>query len=102
MFSPYDERDTIGLYFEIYNLLYDYTDRTNFEVSWLLREAGDDDTEDEAFKSTLPYSGQTRDDNIYFNLELSDTDSGEYELIILVKDMVSEAEVSKKVELTVR
>ena len=101
MFSPYNERDTIGLYFEIYNLLYDYTDRTNFEVSWILNEAGADETEEEAFKTTLPYSGNTRDDKIYYNLELSDIDSGDYELIIQVKDMESEAVVSKKVELTI-
>ena len=101
MFSPYNERDTIGLYFEIYNLLYDYADRTNFEVSWILKEAGADKTEEEAFKTTLPYSGNKKDDKIYFNLELSDIDSGDYELIIQVKDMVSEGEVSKKVELTV-
>ena len=101
MFSAYNEGEIVGLYVEIYNLVYDYADRTNFEVTWILKEAGADETEDEAFKTTLPYSGNKRDDKIYFNLELSDIDSGNYELTIQVKDMVSEAEVSKKVELTV-
>ena len=99
MFSAYHKGETVGLYVEIYNLIYDYADRTNFEVTWILKEAGEDETA--AFKSTLPYSGKTRDDKIYFNLDLSETDSGNYDLIIVVKDMVSDTEVSKKVELTV-
>jgi len=102
MFLAYEKRETVGLYFEIYNLLYDYADRTNFEVTWLLKETGADEAELETVKSTLQYSGAARDDKIYFNLELSDTDSGDYELVILVKDMISEAEVSKKVRLTVQ
>jgi len=101
MFTAYSEGETVGVYFEIYNLVFDYTDRTTFEVTWILREAGESETEGETFKSTLEYSGETKDDKLYFNLELSDTDSGDYELVILVKDMVSEAEVSKKVGLVV-
>ena len=100
MFSAYEERETVGIYFEIYNLVYDFADRTNFEVTWWLKEA-DDDEEIDAVQSTLPYSGKSRDDTIYINLELSDTDSCEYELVILVKDMISKVEVSKKVRLTV-
>jgi len=102
MFTAYEERETVGLYIEIYNLLYDYTDRTNFEVTWLLKEEGTDETEAEVVKSSLQYSGETRDDKIYFNLDLLDTDSDDYELVILVKDMISEVEVSKKVKLTIQ
>ena len=100
MFSAYEERETVGIYFEIYNLVYDFADRTNFEVTWWLKEA-DDEEEIEAVKSTLQYSGEARDDKIYINLELADTDSGVYELVLHVKDMISDAEVSKKVKLTV-
>jgi len=101
MFSAYGEDETVGLYFEIYNLVYDFNDRTNFEITWMLKEAGEDETEPAVVKSTLQYSGETRDDKIYINLELADTDSGDYELDILVKDMVSGVEVSKKVTLSV-
>jgi GWxTD domain-containing protein len=101
MFTAYGEEETVGIYFEIYNLVYDYGDRTNFEITWWLEEVGVDEADIEAVQSTLPYNGKSRDDNIYINLNLSDTDSGDYELVILVKDIVSKAEVSKKVRLTV-
>jgi len=101
MFSAYNQRETVGLYFEIYNLFYDHDDRTKFEVSWWLGEGGDEEMDEDAVKSSLQYSGETRDDKIYFNIELSDTASGNYELAILVKDIISEKEVIKKVRLTV-
>jgi tetratricopeptide (TPR) repeat protein len=101
MFSAYNKRETVGLYFEIYNLFYDSDDRTKFEVTWWIGVAGDEETDTDAVKSSLEYSGETRDDKIYFNIELSDTDSGDYELAILVKDIISEKEVIKKVRLTV-
>jgi GWxTD domain-containing protein len=101
MFSAYREGDTVGLYVEIYNLLYDVTDRTNFEITWSLKEAEEDEDEPPVLKSTLQYSGETRDDKIYLNIDLSDSDSDDYELEILVKDMISEAEASKSVRLTI-
>jgi hypothetical protein len=101
MFTAFPENATVGIYMEIYNLAYDYNDRTTFAVSWYLREAGEDDEEGDLVQSALQYSGNSRDDKIYFNLELSDIDSDEYELIIRVKDIISDIEKSQIVKLTV-
>lgn len=57
-------------------LLYDLNDRTIFEVTWTLIN----DEGEELLKSSLEYSGNSRDDKLYFNLDLSDTDSGQYDL----------------------
>jgi hypothetical protein len=100
MFTAYNNRETIGIYIEIYNLLFDFNDRSSFEVTWVLNEVEED--ESDAIKSSLQYSGNTRDDKIYLNLELSDTDSGEYELLISVKDMISQKEASKNTRVSVR
>ena len=102
MFTAFTKDETVGLYVEVYNLLYDIYDRTKFEVTWSLREAEEDDPDSEILKSIIEYSGQSREDKIYFNLELSDMDSGEYELIISVKDQNSQAEAAKKVNLSIR
>ena len=100
MFTAYNEKETIGIYIEIYNLLFDFNDRTRFEVTWVLNEVDED--ESDAIKSSLQYSGNTRDDKIYLNLELSDTDSGDYELSISVKDMISNKEASKNTRVSVQ
>jgi GWxTD domain-containing protein len=101
MFTAYSEGDTVGLYFEIYNLLYDFTDRTDFEITWSLKEADEDEDEPPVIKSTVQYSGETRDDKIYLNIDLSDTDSDDYELEVLVKDVISEEEASQEVRLSI-
>jgi hypothetical protein len=99
MFTAYGNNETIGFYVEIYNLLFDFNDRTNFEITWVLKEVDED--ESEAIKSSLQYSGNTRDDKIYLNIEPSDADSGEYELIVSVKDIISNQEVSKRTSLSI-
>jgi hypothetical protein len=101
MFNGFSEDATIGIYVEVYNLVYDVDDRTKFEITWSLKEAEEEEDESDMIKSSLQYSGQSRDDKIYFNLELADTDSGNYEMIISVKDLNSQSEASKKVKLIV-
>jgi tetratricopeptide (TPR) repeat protein len=99
MFSAFKRNETVGVYVEVYNLLLDTTDRTDFAVTWFLREA---DSEDELVQSTLAYSGSSTDDKIFFNLELATVDTGDYEMVIQVKDRISEAEVRKIIKLSVR
>jgi tetratricopeptide (TPR) repeat protein len=99
MFSAFNRNETVGVYVEVYNLLLDTTDRTDFEVTWFLRES---DSEDELVQSTLAYSGDSRDDKIFFNLELTTIDTGDYEMVIQVKDRISESEIRKIIKLSVR
>jgi tetratricopeptide (TPR) repeat protein len=101
MFTAFEEEETIGIYVEVYNLLFDFHDRTTFQVTWSLREVEDED-EEVIIKSTLEYSGQSTDDKIYFNLDLSDSGSGDYELIISIKDLNSQSEASKQINLSVK
>jgi tetratricopeptide (TPR) repeat protein len=99
MFSAYKQQETVGVYVEVYNLFLNPSDRTSFEVTWYLQTA---DGEGELVQSSLPYSGSSRDDKIFFNLEISDIDTGDYEMVLRVKDMISESEVRKKIKLSVR
>jgi hypothetical protein len=102
MFTAFSENATVGIYLEIYNLIYDYSDRTTFAVTWFLREAGEDDSENDLVQSTLQYSGNSKDDKIYFNLELSDIDLGDYEIVVKVKDMISGVQSRKITKISVR
>jgi hypothetical protein len=102
MFSAYREKGTIGVYLEVYNLLLDTSDRTNFEVTWFLQSYEEDGIGDEIMQSSLQYSGGSKDDIIFFNLSLTDIESEDYEIGIIVKDLVSEAQVRKRVKVSVR
>jgi hypothetical protein len=119
MFTQYEQDETVGLYFEVYNLVFDQDDRTRYQAKWTLsrievsREvsfwgsiwqffedlfSGETDT----VTSTLEYDGITRDDKVYFNLVLQDQDSGRYELLINVKDKISSMQASRRVEFVIK
>jgi tetratricopeptide (TPR) repeat protein len=102
MFSAFNKQETVGIYLEVYNLLFDTSDRTSFEVSWHLQSSDEDEREGKLVQSSLEYSGSSRDDRIYFNLELSGIDLGDYEVVVKVKDLISGAESRKITKITVR
>jgi hypothetical protein len=102
MFSAFHKQETFGIYMEVYNLLLDTSDRTSFEVTWYLRSAESDDEGRDLVQSSIQYSGNSKDDKIYFNVELTDIEMGDYEMVVKVKDMISDFETRKIVKLSVR
>jgi hypothetical protein len=102
MFAAYREGETVGIYVEVYNLLFDTSDRTSFEVTWYLRTADEGDSGTEIVQSSLEYSGKSRDDKIFFNLELKDIELDDYEMVIRVKDLISDMATRKIIKISVR
>ena len=105
MFTSFKENEILGLYFEIYNLLLNADDQTEYEVTWNIKQVSLSGNflsrlfrgKSEEIESTNSYTGQTRDDYIYFNIALSDKSSGDYELSVTVQDKLSGME-DKRVE----
>ncbi|MBN1479045.1 GWxTD domain-containing protein [candidate division KSB1 bacterium] len=104
MFYAFRRDDFIGIYFEIYNLQQDIAGKTQYEISFTLQHAELD--EPERPRSVLGFvknlfmdkrqvttkfenEGRTSDDYIYMNLQFPDRRSGQYRLIIQVKDLQS-------------
>ncbi len=116
MFSAYPSNATIGIYFEIYNLILNNEFKTHFNVECSLKPAGPIENLKEQklygfFKSLLGKDGQTgtafdyqgisRDESIYLNLAVGKQETGIYDLIINIKDLNSGQEYTKKVGITI-
>jgi hypothetical protein len=54
-------------------------------------------------KVTTSYSsrGNSRDEKIYINLDISNYESGRYELVVHVEDLTSNEKASKEVSLVI-
>jgi Flp pilus assembly protein TadD len=110
MFTSFNENDFLGLYFEVYNLFYNERGQTEYEVTWNLKQltqAGNFLTrlfkgKSKAIESTNVYTGQNRDDTVYFNIKLSDKSSGNYEITVTVKDRLSGQEASRSDQFTIQ
>jgi tetratricopeptide (TPR) repeat protein len=109
MFSAYEIGATLGLYFEVYNLTFDAYGQTDYQLTWTLREKQKEGFFNKLFskekteiKATIEYTGKTQDDKIFLNLDLTDRNAGQYELLLELKDLNSQQEASKKVNFTIR
>jgi hypothetical protein len=118
MFTQFREGESLGLYFEVYNLVYDVNDRTNFQTRWSLKQIDDEagssifsaiagffgglfSAEEEQVEANLDYDGSTRDDKVYLNLDLQNQDAGRYELSITLEDKNSSQQVGKQIEFVI-
>jgi hypothetical protein len=94
MFNSYQEKDTVGIYFEIYNLNFDENDMTSFQVSWALQDTSTaggflSDDQSEKIETSLDYNGTSRDEQIYLNIDLINREEGTYKLRMAIMDNVS-------------
>ena len=117
MFTPFDVGDTVGIYFELYNLKLNKSGETHFRITSTLQPAMEKGGSPAAavkgfFRSVIgdsrgtlgtsyDYTGKERDEKIYLNFEIGDKKSGDYELVIEAQDLNSGASVNKKVRLTI-
>jgi GWxTD domain-containing protein len=112
MFSDFRQGETVGVYFEIYNLTYNSTGKTDFKVEYTLRPhsegnifnklAGLFKSKGEKISLENEYDGNERDEKIYQNFDLSSRTMGTYELIIQVKDNNADNKVIRKVMLNIK
>ena len=118
MFEDYKPGETVGLYFELYNLALDDEDMTNFRITCTLRTFGTDEPsvadnvlgffrsltgeEQGRVGTSYVYNGHTRDEKIYLNFNVGDRGPGKYELVITARDLIADAETSGTIELRIR
>ncbi len=114
MFNAYKQGEQIGLYFEIYNLLFNDENHTKFNITCTLESKerllmlpleGNFKSLfglwNSGVGSAFEYTGTTRDDKIYVNLDFPEIESGEYELVITVRDETSHLTVEKSTGVVV-
>jgi tetratricopeptide (TPR) repeat protein len=110
MFTAFNEDEILGLYFEVYNLFYSPEDRTEYEVTWNLKQltlGGSFFTKifkgkTKEMQSTNIYVGQNRDDTVYLNIKLADKSPGQYELTVKVNDRLSGREATRIEHFTIK
>lgn len=112
MFSNFVPGETVGIYFEIYNLTPDGVGHTSFQVSTRL-QSGDSSGRSRGFFGRLfgggsgevttsqEYTGNSPDDRVFLNFDLSVYKPGSYHLEIQVQDTRSGEETARSVPLTI-
>jgi GWxTD domain-containing protein len=117
MFTAFFSEDTVGIYFEIYNLVLNDDGESHFRIVSNLKPAKKENSPAVAvggfFRSLLSdnttliatsydYSGRSRDEKIYLNFELNNQNPDEYEFEIEVSDLNAGTNISQKVMLKVK
>jgi hypothetical protein len=109
----------MGIYFEIYNLEKDFSNKTKFTVTWEMSKSSTGEKasvvkkitgfinslfagKESTIRSTSTYSGETADEEIYLNLELANQAQGYYKLQILINDLVSNNQVTKEISFQIK
>jgi hypothetical protein len=115
MFYGFPSNGFVGIYFEIYNLKLDEAGTTRYEVSFTMQRSDLQEREQNQtvlgfvknlfmdkrqVSSRFENEGRTGDDYIYMNLQFPDRKSGQYDLIIRVKDMQSGQVTSTQAKIT--
>ena len=115
MFTSYKVGDPVGIYFEVYNLMYNAAGLTGFRVSCTLTSdlAGSPSRriagyfrrlfggEEAKLGTSYDYAGNAQDEHIYMNFELPAEDTGEHKLTVSVMDLNSGISQSRDVRLTI-
>lgn len=118
MFTTFKRGDDVGLYFEIYNLLLDEENKSNFRVSCTLAQnagSGEQSAVSNVvgfFKSLLggkegkvgtayDYTGSAKDEKMFLNFKLPANVSGDCRLVVEIADISSDQTIRKEVFLTV-
>lgn len=107
MFSNFKQNEKVGVYFEVYNLTYSLSSKTDYQVTYQMQPVGRRSLlkkilnlfrkKEEAVSTEYQYQGDLKDEKLYTSLELTNRPAGLYKIIITIKDLVIGDEVSKKV-----
>jgi tetratricopeptide (TPR) repeat protein len=99
MFSNYRRGEEIGLYFEIYNLTYDESHKTDYRIEYKLQTRRGRSVlkkvfsifggKSESVSSDYRYSGTKRDEKMNFTIDLSNRPADNYDIVIEVQDLNS-------------
>ncbi len=114
MFNAFSKGQMVGLYFEIYNLLYGQNDQTKYRVTCTIQNVVIDEPptvlhglfntimrRDKGITGkSFEYQGASRDEPVYVNLDLGNVKSGTYELVVKVEDLNGNVTAKNKVEVT--
>ena len=95
IFGP--TNDTIGIYYEIYNLSHTQKAQNSFYVSYELRDDQDELIDFLEHENVKPGSSAA----VCFNISIESLRSGDYELEVNTKDMDNNDQVSKTAEFTI-
>ncbi len=109
LFQPFSKNAIIGLYFEVYNLIFNESGWTKYRISYTIQPS---ETHRNLFTSLLKkreekitldhdYLSEHRDDKVIYNLDTQNLTAGEYNLIINVKDLISEETTTKKIQFNI-
>jgi hypothetical protein len=110
MFTHYAPKSIMGIYFEIYNLFLNADDQSAFELTWhfkQLEKSGNFITKlfkrkSAGLTSTVTYNGNSRDDRIYFNIDLRGQPLGKYEIALAISDRLSGEIASDTLEIYIK
>jgi Tfp pilus assembly protein PilF len=117
MFSNFSVDEDVGIYFEVYNLMFDQQGRTNYRITCTLQPRSGYSTtssaivgffksifdkEKEVVSTSYDYIGQTQNEKIYLNFKLTDKTAGTYELVIDIEDLIQEKRTRSKVPIIIK
>jgi GWxTD domain-containing protein len=111
LFANYKRGEKIGIYYEVYNLTFDESGRTDYEIEYELKQPGEKGVikkvlgifggKDEVVASQYRYNGSARDEKIHFTFDLSGRPAGNYEIHIRVKDLNHDETTERMVGINV-
>lgn len=108
----FEKNDPVYIYYEVYNLRYDEKRITDFDQQLTIKRVGEETvlnklmdvvglgSEGEKITLTSNYKTLERDSQVYFQLDLSNYASGEYELEIKIKDNIAGKETNAITRIT--
>ncbi len=106
--QTFDQKDTLLVYFEIYNLLPDANGQVNFTVESTLRKKNKGGIfraifgkDDERMSIVNEYSGKRQSEYVVQSIQLNNLQAGDYFFEITVRDTRAGQEISKKSDITV-
>lgn len=110
----YDKSENVYTYYEIYNLSYDNNGRTNYSVNFDIRRKDNSKSIWDFFTGLFGksdvynisimnnYNGNTKNVSNYLAFNISNLKSGNYEMILTIKDNVSNKNTSTSSDLIVK
>ncbi len=110
----FDKSENVYTYYEIYNLSYDNNGRTNYSVNFDIRRKDNSKSIWDFFTGLFGksdvynisimnnYNGNTKNVSNYLAFNISELKSGNYEMILTIKDNVSNKNTSTSSDLIVK
>ncbi len=110
----FNKSDNVFTYYEIYNLSFDKNSRTNYSVNFDVRQKEESKSIWDFFAGLFGkssnynistqnnYSGTSKDVSNYLAFDINELESGNYEMVLKIKDNLSGKETSTSSELIVK